>query len=490
MHDGSIKSASGIWFNLSCCEPNPSVAQFHHIPPSTLTSTNTTTPLHLEYLRSYHTDSHHNGDPHQNNRRNRRHLRPRKPALFRFFPEVSLTLPDREDGGKRKKEESNITQQGFELVKQLLLTGLPASHPGTPSSVGSLPSPSRLSPPHPRGTINTYHTTRARRIGTDSQSGADKQQQRFNLILGARDVPGARAAFDALGYDTARHRLTVLPLELSDLRATQAFAARVVALLRSQPDSSSSSSPDDSASSGSGSGSGVLDYLLLNAGITGGGGAVEAGGLGAWSEAAVVNHFCEFCVVICNPPPAFLLDPHPTTTPATRVFWVPLLGETGVLMRRWCSAALSGALVAGEPGSVQGEGGGCLLWGGTARDGYRFVLLLVSCASSRAGPPGPLLMRVYLASLERDLRAGSGVDSQMLYSQTKFVQLLGAHWWRRQLAGKCAVVAVSPGLIPGTGLGRGSGMKLSMDMPDAKPVPEGGLPSYPSLFSIILTDVR
>ena len=79
----------------------------------------------------------------------------------------------------------------------------------------------------------------------------------------------------------------------------------------------------------------------------------------------------------------------------------------------------------------------------------------------------------WVGSLDKDLKAGSGADSRTIYSETKFVQLLGAHWWRRQLQGQCTVVAVSPGLIPGTGIGRGAGMKLTMDMPDAKTVPEG-----------------
>lgn len=58
-----------------------------------------------------------------------------------------------------------------------------------------------------------------------------------------------------------------------------------------------------------------------------------------------------------------------------------------------------------------------------------------------------------------------------IYPESKFTQLLGAHWWRRQLQGQCDVVAVSPGLIPETGLGRHG--NLSMAMPDAKTVPEG-----------------
>lgn len=71
------------------------------------------------------------------------------------------------------------------------------------------------------------------------------------------------------------------------------------------------------------------------------------------------------------------------------------------------------------------------------------------------------------------MKAGSGTEGRTIYSDTKFAQLLGAHWWRRQLTGKCDVVAVSPGLIPGTGIGAGSGMNLTLDMADAKPIPEG-----------------
>lgn len=75
--------------------------------------------------------------------------------------------------------------------------------------------------------------------------------------------------------------------------------------------------------------------------------------------------------------------------------------------------------------------------------------------------------------LDNDLLAGAKGTGKTTYGQTKFTALLGAHWWRRQLGNSCDVVAVSPGLIPDTGIGRGSGMKLSTDVPDAKSVPQG-----------------
>lgn len=75
--------------------------------------------------------------------------------------------------------------------------------------------------------------------------------------------------------------------------------------------------------------------------------------------------------------------------------------------------------------------------------------------------------------LDKQLLGASGAPRSSTYPQTKFVGLLGAHWWRRQLTGQCHVVAVSPGLIPATNLAAGLG--LSVNMADAKTVPEGNL---------------
>lgn len=73
------------------------------------------------------------------------------------------------------------------------------------------------------------------------------------------------------------------------------------------------------------------------------------------------------------------------------------------------------------------------------------------------------------------------------YAASKFVQLLGAHWWRRTLGDKCVVVAVSPGMIHSTGLGRFSGMEIPKDTGDAKSMEEGVFASFQSAMWNLLT---
>ncbi|OJJ69044.1 hypothetical protein ASPBRDRAFT_32780 [Aspergillus brasiliensis CBS 101740] len=74
------------------------------------------------------------------------------------------------------------------------------------------------------------------------------------------------------------------------------------------------------------------------------------------------------------------------------------------------------------------------------------------------------------ATLDVDLKANSGAGYRVVYSASKFAQLLGAFYWRRELP-SCKVVAVSPGLIPSTNLA--TQMGLTMNMTDAKTIPEG-----------------
>jgi len=207
------------------------------------------------------------------------------------------------------------------------------------------------------------------------------QAQPYKFILGARDTQKTQAAFNELQFDSSKHSLTILPLELSDLKGVKAFAQQSLDAL----------GPDNTK----------LDYLLLNAGITND--AKQAGPHGSkWCEAYVVNHLAQH-------------------------YLVHLLRDKLV------------------------------------RSQARIVVVSSGAVTKVSDP----------AVLDNDLKGGSGADGRTVYCETKFAQLLGAHWWRRQLTGACTVVAVSPGLIPDTGITRGSGVTLTMDMPDAKTVPEG-----------------
>lgn len=216
-------------------------------------------------------------------------------------------------------------------------------------------------------------------IGLELVKQLASQNQKYHFILGARNLEPAKAALDDLHLDRGGHALTLLPLELSNLRGVQNFAQQTLGKL----------------------GSDKIDFLVLNAAISNP--ADKPGPHGSkWCEPYIVNH----------------LSQH---------YLTHLLEEKLVSSRSRIVTVSSGAV---------------------------------------RGVQDP-------AVLSKDLLAESGATSQTVYGETKFVQLLGAHWWRRKLSGNCHVVAVSPGLIPTTGLFRGMGHKLPDNLPDAKSVPEG-----------------
>ncbi|KAM0335023.1 hypothetical protein ACHAQA_000057 [Verticillium albo-atrum] len=205
-----------------------------------------------------------------------------------------------------------------------------------------------------------------------------QQSQPYRVILGARNTEGAQKAFGALKFDASKHNVTVLPLELADLRGVRTFAQQALEKL----------------------GQDKVDYVLLNAAITDS--AVNPGPHGSkWCESYVVNH----------------------------------------LSQHYLLHQLREKLVASQS-----------------------RIVFVSSGAVRNVPD--------ISAIDKDLLGGSGANSFTVYCQSKFVNLLAAHWWRRELTGQCTVVAVSPGLIPGTGLGRGGGM-IPTGLPDAKTIPEG-----------------
>ncbi|KAM6527797.1 hypothetical protein FALCPG4_008838 [Fusarium falciforme] len=216
-------------------------------------------------------------------------------------------------------------------------------------------------------------------LGLEAIKQLLEQTQPYKVILGARNIQNTQKAYDALQYDRTANAVTILPLDLSDLKGVKSFAEKTLEKL----------------------GQGKIDYLLLNAGISNGSEGPGPHG-SKWCEAHIVNH----------------LSQH---------YLVHLLREKLVESKSRIVFVSSGAV---------------------------------------RNVPDPSV-------LDAELKAGSGMSGRTTYPQTKFTALLGAHWWRRQLAGTNDVVAVSPGLIPNTGIGRGSGMKLTHEMPDAKSVPEG-----------------
>ncbi|KAI1819226.1 hypothetical protein F4861DRAFT_157931 [Xylaria intraflava] len=206
------------------------------------------------------------------------------------------------------------------------------------------------------------------------------QSQPYNFIVGARDLKATTDAYNGLKYDSGRHTVTILPLELNNMRAVKTFAQVTLEKLALTP----------------------IDYLMLNAATAMSKKVAETGPHGSrWIEPYLVNHLSQHYLL-------HLLRPKLEQS-NTRVVVVS-----------------SGAVrVVKDPSTLENE---------------------------------------MLASKD---------TGESVYAATKFIQLLGTHWWRRQLPHSCVVVAVSPGLIPNTGLSRGSSMKMPLNDPDAKSVPEG-----------------
>lgn len=66
-------------------------------------------------------------------------------------------------------------------------------------------------------------------------------------------------------------------------------------------------------------------------------------------------------------------------------------------------------------------------------------------------------------TLDDKLRANIDVAEMEIYPASKLVQLLNAQYWKRQLAGKCEVVAVSPGEVA---IGYVSALLMRLNRPD------------------------
>lgn len=91
------------------------------------------------------------------------------------------------------------------------------------------------------------------------------------FVLGCRDTTATESAYEAIKYDDKKHSVSILPLNLSNLKSVKSFAHESLQQV----------------------GSNKLDYVLLNAGMSKD--ANELGPNGSqWCEPLVVNHLCEF----------------------------------------------------------------------------------------------------------------------------------------------------------------------------------------------------
>ncbi|KAI0531982.1 hypothetical protein GGR58DRAFT_523761 [Xylaria digitata] len=219
-------------------------------------------------------------------------------------------------------------------------------------------------------------------LGFEAVKQLLQQPQPYRFILGARDLKATQAAYDGLKYDAAKHKILILPLELTDLRCVKSFAQQALEDL----------------------GEGNLDIIFLNAGMNKP--AIGPGPNGSrWCESLVVNH----------------LSQH---------YLMHLLEEK-------------------------------------LRQSHSRIVVVSSgiVRNIRDQDPG---------TLDTDLKAESGAGAFVVYSASKFAQLLSVHWWRRRLGNSAQVVAVSPGLVPETGLGRHLNIKGDANnLPDARPIDEG-----------------
>lgn len=95
------------------------------------------------------------------------------------------------------------------------------------------------------------------------------QTEPYKFIIGARDTATSKKAFDDLKYDSAKHSLTLLPLELANLNGVKSFAQQTLEKL----------------------GNDKVDYLLLNAGMVKDSNSPVQGS--KWCEPYIVNHLCK-----------------------------------------------------------------------------------------------------------------------------------------------------------------------------------------------------